>query len=202
MSARFNQVCDREHFLAFCVNRNKIIRRTYHATFTSQAIYVHCSQKPPSPTYSISPTNFSSNFLTSFLNTSTSRQQSSGLRSFTLKQLTTAFRAFSTSGGRSFSTFRSDSVRFNFAISSCTFCEDCSLAFVAEKGVRASFSFEAVDWGSSDDSSEGSSEESFARTASKVSDSRFWIFSSSAATRSAMWSSRVLAREEFVWTEF
>jgi hypothetical protein len=72
------------------------------------------------------------------------------------------------------------------------------LAFVAEEGVRASFSFEAVDCGSS----EGSSEESFARTASKVSDSRFWILSSSAATRSAMWSSRVLAREPLVWTEF
>jgi hypothetical protein len=179
------------------VNRNKIIRRTYHAILTSQAVYIHCCQTP-SPTYSISPTNCSSNFLTSLLNTSTSRQQSSGLRSFTLKQLTTAFRAFSTSGGRSFSTFRSESVRFSFAISSCTFCEDCSLAFVAEEGVRASFSFEAVDWGSSDDPSE----ESFARTASRVSDSRFWIFSSSAAIRSAMWSSRVLAREEFVWTEF
>src|ERR1700722_12092165 len=161
-------------------------------------LYMYTTTQPPSSTYSISPTNFSSNFLTSLLNTSTSRQQSSGLRSFTLKQLTTAFRAFSTSNGRSFSTFRSDSVRFNFAISSCTFCEDCSLAFVAEEGVRASFIFEAVDWGSSDDPSEGSSEESFARTASKVSDSRFWIFSSSAATRSAMWSSRVLAREEFV----
>jgi hypothetical protein len=76
------------------------------------------------------------------------------------------------------------------------------LVFVAEEGVRASFSFEAVDCGSSDVPSEGSSEESFARTASRVSDSRFWILSSSAATRSAMWSSRVLAREEFVWTEF
>lgn len=68
--------------------------------------------------------------------------------------------------------------------------------------MRASFSFEAVDCGSSDVPSEGSSEESFARMASRVSDSRFWILSSSAATRSAMWSSRVLAREEFVWTEF
>ena len=63
----------------------------------------------------------------------------------------------------------------------------------------ASFIFEPVEGVSDDGESEGSSVESLARTASKVSVSRCWILSSSAATRSAMWISRVLAREELVW---
>ena len=119
--------------------------------------------------------------------------------------------AFSTSGGNSFNTFLSASCFFSFAISSCTFFDDCACrsfssldSLVCEDGVRASgraeaaapFIFEAVD---SVGGSEGSGlEESLARTDSRVSVSRFWILSSSAATRSAMWSSRVLAREEFV----
>ena len=62
----------------------------------------------------------------------------------------------------------------------------------------ASSIFEVMVCVSEDEGRSGASAESLARTASSVSDSRCWIFSSSAATRSAMWSSRVLAREEFV----
>ena len=64
----------------------------------------------------------------------------------------------------------------------------------------ASFIFEVVDGVVSDDGvSEGSSVESLARRVLNVSVSRCWILSSSAATRSAMWISRDLAREELVW---
>jgi hypothetical protein len=153
----------------------------------------------------MSATNLSSIFFTSLLKISTSRQQSSGRRSLILRQLTTAFLAFSTSGGRSLRTFLSDNVRLSFAMSSCTFCEDgaCRSLACAAAGVRllgraleaTSFIFEAVDWVSDS----GSPAESLARTASRVSVSRFWILSSSAATRSAMCSSRVFAREKSVW---
>ncbi len=46
------------------------------------------------------------------------------------------------------------------------------------------------------------SEEMLSRRDLKASSSFFWRAASSAATRSAMWRSRVLAREELVWNKF
>ena len=46
MSARSGQVCRCEHFIAFSVNRSKMIHRTYQSLFISQAVYVHCCPNP------------------------------------------------------------------------------------------------------------------------------------------------------------
>src|SRR5271170_101984 len=82
----------------------------------------------PSSRHHVTHSTFSTNCLsisaTAPLNSSTSRQQSSGLRSFTRRHRTTAPLAFSTSGGRSFSTFRSASFFFKFSISLLTAADE------------------------------------------------------------------------------
>lgn len=71
--------------------------------------------------YKTFPTNCSSIFLTSLLNTSTSFQQFSDCLSCSLRHETTSSLASETSFGRSFSTFRSPNAFCSFSISSCTF---------------------------------------------------------------------------------
>ena len=57
----------------------------------------------------------------------------------------------------------------------------------------------SCDLGKSSDVEEAGSEEISSRSEFRAWSSFFWRAASSAATRSAMWSSRALAREELVW---
>jgi len=82
-------------------------------------ILVHFRSRPN--LYKTFPTNCSSIFRTSLLNTSTSFQQFSACRSCSLRHETTSCLALDTSFGKSVSTFLSPSAFCSFSISSCTF---------------------------------------------------------------------------------
>jgi hypothetical protein len=134
-------------------------------------------------------THFSSNFLTSSLNISTSFQQSSGRLSFPLKHLMTSSLALLTDSS-SFSTSTTfllcSSLCFNAATSFCT---------LSRPNWR---SVSPADFSVDESDVEGSSEDSFSVRSLKTWSSRACNRLSSSATRAWMWSSKVLARVESV----
>ena len=108
--------------------------------------------------------------------------------------------AVSTSLGNSLTTFRCPSVCLNFSISCCTFWVVCD--FRAFSSALSEDNSSLGDREASEDSVVWESEPSvaiFFRMFSKTSDSWAFNFSSSAATRCAMCSSRDFARVEFVY---
>ena len=176
---------------------------------------------PPTSIYSTLPTNSLSIPLTPSLNASTSLQQSNGLRSFTLKHPITRSLASSTSRGSFCTVFRLPSCSLNFSSSdsTCAVLSGPSPFFSpppsCREEVKGSRSDAENDGRSSrlaspffgappsplfsDDAGDRSaSSASFFFNAFRVSVSRFWIFSSSSATRWAMCRSSDFARVEFV----
>jgi hypothetical protein len=130
-------------------------------------------------------THFSSTLLTSFLNRSTSCQQSNGLRSFPLKHFTTSSLAFSTS----LSNTPTSTTFFRFS----SLCLRSSILcwMTARLSVRRLSSSEELL------GSEGeSSDDNLAERSLNVCSSRSWRRLSSSATRAWTWSSSVLARVE------
>jgi hypothetical protein len=136
---------------------------------------------PPHQPMTLSTNPFSS-LPTSFLNASTSFQQSSGRRSFSLRHLTTSPFAFSIASSTIPSFGRESNLLRREVMDSWTVLlvgVDCSV-WVSSEG----------DGGSSD---EICSSSSFSRR-----DSRSRSLSSSEATRDCMWSSSVFSRVESV----
>lgn len=141
-------------------------------------------------------TNSLSNRPTSRLNVSTSFQQSSGRRSFVLKQVTTSSFAFSTAGSTCSSFFRASSFFFISTISFDTllwliFCLRCLSASAVDE-VRASPIFST----SEGSSGAAGSSERVSETCESFAASWAWSFSSSDLTRAWIWSSRFFDRVE------
>lgn len=134
-------------------------------------------------------THFSSNFLTSCLNVSTSFQQSSGRLSFFLKHLITSSLALLTDAS-SFSTsttfFLCSSLAFSAATSFCT---------ASRPNWR---SVSPADLSEDESDVGGSSEDSFSVRSLNTWSSRACNRLSSSATRAWMCNSKVLARVESV----
>lgn len=141
-------------------------------------------------------TNSLSNRPTSRLNVSTSFQQSSGRRSFVLKQVATSSLAFSTAGSTCSSFFRASSFFFNSTISFDTllwliFCLRCLSASAVDE-VRVSPIFST----SEGSSGAAGSSESASEICENFAASWAWSFSSSDFTRAWIWSSRFFDRVE------
>jgi hypothetical protein len=173
--------------LILCYTEPKPNRfQTYRAPDTQQ----------PNNHRTVFSTNSLSNRPTSRLNISTSFQQSSGRRSFVLKQVTTSSFAFSTAGSTCSSFFRASSFFFISTISFDTllwliFCLRCLSASAVDE-VRASPIFST----SEGSSGAAGSSERVSETCESFAASWAWSFSSSDLTRAWIWSSRFFDRVE------
>lgn len=150
------------------------------SSLSTQCLLIISSSNSRNPYESTLSTHPFSNLLTSSLNACTSRQQSNGRRSFSLRHVTTADRAVSTLSGTSLTSFRVCSLRSRAAIS----------ADAVWRLGPVDASVEEEDW-----------EESLAtcaRSAERRRVSSSWSLRSSAATRDCTCASRSCAREASV----
>lgn len=159
--------------------------------------------------YKTFPTNCSSIFRTSLLNTSTSFQQFSDCRSCNLRHETTSSLALDTSFGKSFNTFLSPSAFCSFSISSCTFLLLAFFFAFSSSVSDLKRSFGVIEGSSSRpgfrsdflslEVSLSSVAVTFWRAFSRREEFSFVNFSSSAATLCWICSSSDLALVELVW---